>query len=427
MTRRGAFKEFRAEASTIIRSDLGGQVAQTFVNRVFMIGLGIASSIVIARALGPSGRGSYFLAVATAGLLVQFGNFGLHASNTYFVSREPSALPTLTGNTLAVSLGFTLAAAGMAYGLITVYPDLLIVRGWMLLLVLASMAVGLSYLLLQNLVLGIGDVRNFNLIEASQGALGLGLLWALITADLVSPQNVFATGILSAGLGAAWAYRRLHKHKTQPLRLSLPLYRQMFRYGVKAYLAAFASYLVIRSDVVVIGYLLDDAATGHYSIAVSLLDKVLILPMTVGTILFPKLVAMDPVDRWHLAKRSGQLIALVMVLLTGILLPLAHPLVRTLFGEPYLPAVSSFQILLPGAILISVNMIFMNYLAAGGMPPVTVVAPAIAAVVNILLNFWLIPQWGIEGAAFASSVAYALLLLVTCSYLLTQKQGVRDE
>jgi O-antigen/teichoic acid export membrane protein len=52
----------------------------TFAVRVVHIGLGVAAGVLIARALGPVGRGDYFFIVTFAGHIVQFGTVGLAQS-----------------------------------------------------------------------------------------------------------------------------------------------------------------------------------------------------------------------------------------------------------------------------------------------------------------------------------------------------------
>jgi Na+-driven multidrug efflux pump len=62
-------------------------------------------------------------------------------------------------------------------------------------------------------------------------------------------------------------------------------------------------------------------------------------------------------------------------------------------------------------------MVFMNFLASCGMPLVAVYSPLVALVVNVALNLALIPRMGFAGAALASSVAYALMLLISVAYV----------
>jgi O-antigen/teichoic acid export membrane protein len=95
----------------------------------------------------------------------------------------------------------------------------------------------------------------------------------------------------------------------------------------------------------------------------------------------------------------------------------AGPLIRLLFGASFLPAVPALLWLLPGIVMLSVNTIYMNYFASTGMPPVTILAPAAAALFNVGLNLALIPRLGIVGASISSVAAYGGMLAASSVYL----------
>jgi O-antigen/teichoic acid export membrane protein len=95
----------------------------------------------------------------------------------------------------------------------------------------------------------------------------------------------------------------------------------------------------------------------------------------------------------------------------------AEPLVHFLFGEEFLPAVVPLRWLMPAALALSVNSLAMNYLASTGMPAITVYSPAVAAVLNIAANLWLVPLYGGIGAAWASLASYLVMLALSTIYL----------
>jgi O-antigen/teichoic acid export membrane protein len=103
--------------------------------------------------------------------------------------------------------------------------------------------------------------------------------------------------------------------------------------------------------------------------------------------------------------------ALLLALLGGRLL------IRLAYGGAFDPAFTAVVWLLPGIGCMAVNMVFMNFLASCGMPLVAVYSPLVALVVNVALNLALIPRMGFAGAALASSVAYALMLLISVAYV----------
>ena len=84
-------------------SDFVRKISQTFVTRVFVAAIGLVTSVLVARILGPEGRGAYAVAMAIGAMGVQLGNLGLQAANTYVISRQRDLLSIVVANSLSVA------------------------------------------------------------------------------------------------------------------------------------------------------------------------------------------------------------------------------------------------------------------------------------------------------------------------------------
>lgn len=386
--------------------------------RVALIAIGLVTSVLIARTLGPEGRGLQAAVAAITAIGVQFGNLGLHSSNTYYVARKQELLPTLVGNSLLVSLVLATVVSAIAGVVMTVWPALSPVDGVYLWLALAGIPLGLAYLLLQNLLLGTHQVRAYNVIELGSRIALVAVLTVMAVTQTVTVTSVVIASLASSIVAAVWAFARLRPGMHAATAVSLGTLREHLGYGFKAYVAAFFAFTVIRADVLLCSYLLGDEPTGIYSISASMAEMVYMLPVVAGTIAFPRLAATeDRVERLAKATSAAKWVALATVLTAAVAGIVARPVVGLLYGEAFLPAVEPFLWLLPGIVFLGVNTIFMNYFAAEGMPPIAIWSPGVASVLNIGLNLWLLPQIGIVGAAMASSVAYGLMLVFSVGYI----------
>lgn len=412
----------------LFASDFARKVLETFGTRVLLLGIGLATGVLITRALGPEGRGLYAAAVAIGAIGVQFGNLGLHASNTYYVAQDRARLPALLGNTLAVSLGLGSVAAALTWWLFQSWPALAPVHGTLLALALIWIPLGLAYLLLQNLLLGIQAVRAYNTIELTTRLASVGLLAIVIWRQAVTPERVLTVSLITFVAGILLIIWRLRGQLTGPMAWSWTLFQRGIHYGFKAYLAAFFAYLVLRVDLLMVKQMLGAEQAGYYSLAANMADLIGLLPASIGALLFPKLTAMaDPVARWRMVQ---QITVGLGGLMSGLALVagfFAQPVIHFLYGADFLPAAPAFVWLTPAIVALAVNTIFMNYFAAGGMPLITVYSPALAAVVNVALNWWLIPHLGIRGASLSSVVAYSLMLLCSIVYLHSQKRRLAEK
>ena len=247
-------------------TELRRNVLETYGTRILVIFVTFATAIVIARELGPTGRGLYAVAATLGAIGAQFGNFGLHASNIYFVAKDRTHLPALIGNTLAVVILSCLVAA--LSGILFVYwPSLSPVHGTLLLLALAFVPISLAYLLVQGLLLGVNEVRAYNNIESLGKILALVLICILVVFQGRSVELFFAATALSVMVTFLWALARLRRVSTAPPKVSWPVFRQSIGIGLRAYTIAFFGFLLLRIDLLMVKYMLGATEAGYYSIS----------------------------------------------------------------------------------------------------------------------------------------------------------------
>ncbi len=419
----------RAACSTwrrrLLASDLVRKIAETFVTRVGLVFLGLISSVLVARMLGPEGRGFYAVLTAICGTAVQFGNLGLHSANTYYVARDPRLLPRLIGNSLAVSLMLGSAIAAGTWFFLSLSEHYTFLSAALLALAVFYVPVNLAYLLLQSLLLGLQDVRTYNQVELFSKALSVTLLLFIVVAGTVSVAAVFAASLVSLGFGAAWILGRLLFKGALPSPPSLAAFTECLRYGLKAYLAAFFAFVLLRVDLLMVHWLLGAKQAGYYSIAVSLADLLYMLPAVAGTILFPKLTQLaDDREKWAVTKKATWGITGVMLGLGIVAALLAQPIIRLAFGRDFLPASSAFVVLCGAMALYGPNNCISNYLASTGFPWFSVVVWLIAVLANVGFNLAFIPSYGIAGAAAASLLAYGFVLFAQLSYSSVQTRNI---
>ena len=169
---------FHSLYNRLVSSDFIHKVLGTFITRILLMALGMVTSIIVARILGPEGRGLYAVAFAIGTIGVQFGNLGLHSSNTYYVAKDRKLLPQLVGNTLVVSFvfgGLIIALSGIIFSL---WPNLAPIHGILLMMAILWIPFGLAYMLLQNILLGIMEIKTFNIIELTIRILTVFLILA---------------------------------------------------------------------------------------------------------------------------------------------------------------------------------------------------------------------------------------------------------
>lgn len=413
----------RAGVKTLSRSDFAKKVGETVITRFMVVFISLVMSVVIARVLGPEGRGFFAAASALTAILAQFGNLGLHSANTYYLARDHSLLARLMSNSLlvAVVLGGGLA---LIVGLVfTIWPGSAPVHGTLLLLALLLVPMQVASLLLANLLVGLYRLRAYNTIELTTRGVSLILLLVVIAVNALTVEIVFGTGVLAVIFNLGIISYKLRHHITRLALPSITLLRQHIGYGLRGYIASFFSFLVLRSDILIIQYKLGAEELGYYSLAVTIIDMMYIIPVNIGFVLFPKLTSMtDNEGRWLAFRRLLPYVvagSILMALVAGIF---ADTAVTLLYSDAFASTVPALIWLLPAFVFLSINTQFMNYFASIGMPPITVYAQALAFVINLALNLVLIDTYGIIGAAVSSVIAYGSISLVSLIYVLRRQR-----
>jgi O-antigen/teichoic acid export membrane protein len=393
-------------------TELRRNVLETYGTRVLVVVLTFATAVVIARELGPTGRGLYAVAATLGAIGAQFGNLGLHASNIYYVAKDQTLLPVLVGNTLAVVLVACLVA-GLSWIGFVFWPTLSPVHGTLLLLALASVPIGLAYLLTQGLLLGVNEVRAYNNIECGGKLFALTLICILALIHGGTVELLFSATLLSVVATFLWALFSLRRVSAEPPKLSLAVFRQSIDIGVRAYTIAFFGFLLLRIDLLMVKYMLGATEAGYYSISQVLAENTMMFPVVVGLLLFPKLSALrEREERLQLANKAVLVTAALMLPAVVIAALAAAPIISIAFGRNFLPAVPPFAWLMPGSYFLGIETVMVQLLNSEGFPPIIVVAWIVDTIINIALNFWAIPRHGITGASVVSSVCYFLMFLV---------------
>ena len=191
--------------------------------------------------------------------------------------------------------------------------------------------------------------------------------------------------------------------------------RRTFTVGVRGAASVGLVFLLLRSDAFLIEYFLNEAAVGSYRVALNFAEMMQRLPDVAGAVLLAKIVRGE--DQRLLSLRVAQGI-LVFSLLSALVLALAGPLLIGLFFSDYPEAYEPLLWMLPGLVFLGFGSVCNTKLAGQGYPAITLWAAAAAFVLNMGLGVWLIPAWGLLGAACSKSIAYAMWALLVGGYYL---------
>jgi O-antigen/teichoic acid export membrane protein len=358
-------------------------------------------SLLLARLLGPSGRGTVAFVTVSALLTAHVVKLGLGQATLVIAARRPAVRATLLSNLLSFSFVASLAGAAVLVGCLSVLE---IGPAGAHLAILAAAIVAAS-LVDDNFLIGTGRLRAAAVISASGGWLCAAAVGA---AAFIGDLRVETALLAWVAAHVLWATL----HAVVGVRVagaslpSLRLLSESMRFGVRAWGGSVSTFLNARADQLLVGIIATDVALGLYVVAVNAAEILLFLPNAVATSLLPALArdrASDATERTLRTFRSASVVTLASIVVTGVV---GWLLIPVLFGPAFQGSVEPFLWLLPGALGYAALSIFVGALLAAQAPGLTSVSRAVALVAGLALDLALIPVFGAVGAAAAASAAF---------------------
>jgi O-antigen/teichoic acid export membrane protein len=193
----------------------------------------------------------------------------------------------------------------------------------------------------------------------------------------------------------------------------LELWSQAWAYGVYAILYP----VFFQISTILLKYLQSDAQAGVYSIALAIMTAIYLIPATIyQKYLLSKLHrwSAHDVPKFWAVYQQGNIAMFVLGILVSIALVVVSPwVVPMVFGARYHGVVDILMILALCPPIRFLSTAMGAALLTEDHMRYRVYATAVATVVAIVLNAMLIPEFGVKGAAWATVVAEAVLLLGT--------------
>jgi O-antigen/teichoic acid export membrane protein len=395
------------DAGARVRPPIAGSVLANYGTQVVGALLSLVNVLVVAKLLGPTGRGEVAFLTAISYLTSQLATLGVQWANGNLAGSEPRTRPALATNSVVLAALFGAAAAGFVAALIAVFPGVggEADRG-LLWLALASIPVLVLENYLGLLVLADYGFRAYNAAFLLTPVVNLTLNGTFAALGRLSPTTAFSTWVggqsLATLLFAVFIERRLAGFGRPDARLAL----RTLAFGVKAHFGRAMLLGNYRLDQWIVGAVAGARELGLYSVAVAWAESVFFLPTAVQTVQRPDLVRASPREAARQAATAFRAIALGSAPIVVGLVVAAPVLCVTILGEGFRGSVDQLRILAPGALGIIALKLLGNALTAQDKPMLETAAVGVAFVVTVGLDILLIPPFGGLGASIASTVAY---------------------
>jgi O-antigen/teichoic acid export membrane protein len=386
----------------------------TLATRLVAFGFSAITNVILARSLGPEGRGIYAVAVMFSAIIALLAQLGIGPANVYHLSKKLIDLDELIGHStsLALLLGTSCFLIVLALIVLTGSDKVLGVGSKFVLVACGAVPFMLLTAFMQSLLQGGQRFVHFNtvlLIQYAAPTAALILSLFLFKDRTLGAVSAWTASSAVTAASAAYAVAPLSRFS---LRMRSATMKSLLRFGMISYLSNLTSYVNYRFDVLIVNLFAGARQVGLYSVGTSLAEIVWFITNAASVVLAPRVAA----SRLEEADRLTEAVARVVLLMTvgsaGLLALFAPVIVTVFFGTAFAESEWAVWLLLPGIVTFSVGRLLSMYLLGRNKLKVDLLAASVGLVLTLALDFALIPVYGFRGAAVASSIAYTAAMLV---------------
>lgn len=372
---------------------------------------GLLIAVFVARHLGPEGYGVLSYAVSLVAIVAPLTTLGMRNLSLREYKMHPEEANAILGTVTAIRFTGALFAVCIVFAVAWVYP-IPHENIAFLCAILASAALVKSIDTIQEYFIAEQDPKPFVIFSVAVMAFFAGVKILMIFAGMGVDAFILAQAAQGAvsGFGALLAYRR-RTSGLPGLRIEASRVRRYLAQGFPLMLGALSAVIYLKSDILMLSYMVGQETTGIYAVAARLSEAWYVLPTALAMALFPRMVELRESSASHYAARVQDAMdgfAAFGTLIAATSPFWSVPLVMLLFGAEYSPAAGVLQIYAWVGIVFATRALIHKWLLVEGIFWASATIHATGAVTNVLLNLLLIPRYGAEGAAVATVISYTL-------------------
>ena len=401
------------------KPSLIGQALMMFCGNSSGYLVAIITGIVVARTLGPAGKGVASYAALVMALFTTFGN-GLQTGLMHECGRQGRPQALAYGAALRL-LGLTMFPAAAALFAVAILDPRHAA--------FAYVAIAIPFAVYSQVANGIfllhSDLRT-PMIQNAIPTFGCGLLTIpALTVFHGGLNAVLAIWAVSFVAGGIFSMIRLSAYLPPwSLASSWDLVRSQGWFGLRSGSASLAAFLNLRIDVFVVSIMLDARTLGVYTLAVATGELMWQVSRPLTVAVSGRIASAERPHAVALTCTVARSILALEMLLGIAIFALAPLAVRFVYGAAFAEAGPTVRWLLPGLILYAAQAPLLYFVTVKeGNASATLAIQAASVIACAAISIALVPRLGIFGAALATTITYCCAAAAT-AYLFARAAGV---
>ena len=368
---------------------------------------GLLVGIIVARYLGPEQYGLMNYVLSYVFLFQTFAIFGLDSIEIREEARHQANFETIIGTAFGIKIItgviFMILSIATSYIMEADSYTTILVAIYSFSIVLNSFSVIRNYFtsIVQNEYVVKAEISRCLLsmaIKVVMLLLHLPLIWFIVS--YMIDFAFLASGYVvayHAKIGKLYNWKFDKKTALFLLKESFPLL-----------LTSAAVIMYQRIDQVMIGQMVDKSAVGFFSVATRFVEVLIYIPMTLAQTISPVLVRARERSEQEYEKKCQQFMNLSLWLSLSaafVTSLLANQIVGLTFGSAYAPAVGVLQIMAFKVASVALSNTAGTMLVCEGLQKYAIFRDTFGCIVCIVLNYLLLPHYGIIAAAYVAIIS----------------------
>jgi len=394
-----------------------------FFDKIVRMGLSLVVGLWVARYLGPEGFGVLNNAMALATLFGAFATLGLESFVIQDIIKTPSQKSIILGTAFYLKL--------MA-GLLTYF--------FAILSILFLKPTGndqldryLVYIISAGIIFQSLDVIDYYFQSQTKSKY---TVWAKTSMFLFVSAAKIAFILLNAsviyfaftallelalnGIALIYIYQK-NNNKLSQWQFDKAMAKRLLTQSWPLYIAYIAAFIYMKIDQIMIGNMLGDKPAGLFAASTKLYEIPFFIVLIFSSSVFPTLIDFYEKNKTLFYKRYSQITTVytfVGYMVLAFVLLFGSFLINLLYGKEYSEAFPILSVQIIGMFFMFNAGLRSSYLTITANQKIIMITTAVSAILNIVLNFVLIPIYGTVGAAIATAVTqfFSLFLLNACFY-----------
>ena len=379
------------------------------ITKSIIILIKFLTSIILANFLGPIGKGTTFAFQSISGIVSNYSNLSVDDSIIYNNNKKNLKNENLFFTSIVYFFILSLIAILALSLLLFFFPKLFYDLEKYIFKIYCFIPLLIGETISHSCLKSLKKFKIFNILSIFSR---LNLASILLIGLILNPKIDTAIDIylLISAINLIISYLSLFLICKKFKKITFKFFN-LFSYGSKIHFGTVLAESEHKMDIYFILYFLGTYELGIYSISLALASLIIYIPNSFNSVLF-SYTSKNETRNKNFTKFSNYYLMIFLIIFIFLILIFGKKFIEFFYGDEFISAYSILLFLLPALFFDSLSRIKVNYFKSNNSAFILNSISLISLILNIILLFFLIPNYGLIGAALSSSTSYTVKYLI---------------